>query len=326
MESVRHCLYLLSEEFEESQGNSPNDPEELKRRVERFNPKIEQALVTFSPERARTATQTAKTAAAMNPLTSKDVDIIDAYSRNILIEQAKRCLAWAHDPARTVVPGAEDMTKDQAAAVMLYTKETCLYPRLNAALRKHDMRSLEPFLPFMKLLLSALYQLPLTHVRTYRGVKLDLFETYNLLVDKVWCWWSFSSTTRNRDVLDTPLFLGTEGKRTLFCINAVGVDIAPFSAMAHEEEVLLLPGLPLTNRLGENPERGLWTFDVETPDASLATLESPSVMIDYVHPEWNSLFHDASWRRLTHKENQGVSKRIPNHKIVPKDTKNTVRI
>ena len=38
------------------------------------------------------------------------------------------------------------------------------------------MRSLEPFLPFMKLLLSALYQLPLTHVHTYRGVKLDLFE------------------------------------------------------------------------------------------------------------------------------------------------------
>ena len=41
------------------------------------------------------------------------MDIIDEHSRNILIEQAKRCLAWAHDPARTVVPGAEDMTKDQ---------------------------------------------------------------------------------------------------------------------------------------------------------------------------------------------------------------------
>ena len=47
---------------------------------------------------------------------------------------------------------------------------------MNAALRNHDMRSLEPFLPYMKLLLSALYQLPLTHARTYRGVKLDLFE------------------------------------------------------------------------------------------------------------------------------------------------------
>ena len=55
-------------------------------------------------------------------------------------------------------------------------QETCVYPRLNAALRNHDMRSLAPFLPYMKLLLSALYQLPLTHARTYRGVKLELFE------------------------------------------------------------------------------------------------------------------------------------------------------
>ena len=67
-------------------------------------------------------------------------------------------------------------------------------------------------------------------------------------------------------------------------INAVGVDIDQFSAMKNEEEVLLLPGLPLVNRPGENPERDLWTFDVETPDASVATVDSPSVMIDYVHP------------------------------------------
>ena len=46
-------------------------------------------------------------------LKSKDVEIIDESARNRLIEQAKSCLAWAHDPARTVVPGAENMTKDQ---------------------------------------------------------------------------------------------------------------------------------------------------------------------------------------------------------------------
>ena len=55
-------------------------------------------------------------------------------------------------------------------------QETCLYRRLNAALRNHDMRSLEPFLPYMKLLLSGLYLLPLAHVRTYRGVKKEIFE------------------------------------------------------------------------------------------------------------------------------------------------------
>ena len=56
--------------------------------------------------------------------------------------------------------------------------------------------------------------------------------------------------------------------------------------MRNEEEVLLLPGLPLVNRPGENPEPDLWTFEVETPDASAHTMEDKSspVMIDYVHP------------------------------------------
>ena len=34
----------------------------------------------------------------------------------------------------------------------------------------------------MKLLLSALYQLPLVQVPTYRGVKLELFEVRNNMV------------------------------------------------------------------------------------------------------------------------------------------------
>ena len=51
-----------------------------------------------------------------------------------------------------------------------------MYPRLNAALRTRDERILGPFLPYMKLLLSALYHLPLTQVPTYRGVKLELYE------------------------------------------------------------------------------------------------------------------------------------------------------
>ena len=76
-------------------------------------------------------------------------------------------------------------------------------------------------------------------------------------------------------------------------INAVGVDIAPFSAMKNEAEVLLLPGLPLTNGHGENPEPGLWTFDIETPGVSVSgNGDTPPVMIDYVHPGdcWYSMY------------------------------------
>ena len=51
-----------------------------------------------------------------------------------------------------------------------------MYRRLNSALRAHDLVELGPYLPFMKLLLSALYKLPLTQAKVYRGVKLDLHE------------------------------------------------------------------------------------------------------------------------------------------------------
>ena len=55
---------------------------------------------------------------------------------------------------------------------------------MNTALRNHDERGLEPFLPYMKLLLSALYQLPLMHVRTYRGVKLELYEVSSIPLEQ----------------------------------------------------------------------------------------------------------------------------------------------
>ena len=67
-------------------------------------------------------------------------------------------------------------------------------------------------------------------------------------------------------------------------INAVGVEIGHVSGMRYEQAVLLLPGLPLVNRPGENPEADLWTFEVETPRPSVTTGDSPSVAIDYVHP------------------------------------------
>jgi len=216
-----------------------------------------------------------------------DIKPINKNERAIVIDKARRSLMWANDPERMTIDGAKDMTAYQAAAIMLYTQETCLYRRMNAALREHDMRALDPFLPYMKLLLSGLYRLPLVHVQTWRGVKLELHETYNLLSERVWNWRSFSSTTRDKSVIErSPLFCGSSGKRTMFSVNAVGVDIAPFSANESEQEVVLLPGLPLVNRVGKNPAEDLWIFEIETPrvdvarDAAGATV----VMIDYVHP------------------------------------------
>ena len=66
-------------------------------------------------------------------------------------------------------------------------------------------------------------------------------------------------------------------------IDAFGVNIAPFSAMPDEEEVLLMPCLPLTNGPGDNPESDLWIFNVKSPGVSDES-DPPPVMIDYVHP------------------------------------------
>ena len=88
------------------------------------------------------------------------------------------------------------------------------------------------------------------------------------------------------------------------------------------------PGLPLVNQRGINPEPDMWAFQIETPDASIATVDSPSILIDYVHPgtlhdhvidskehvyfptfcqrlyrlftlaDWDTVFHDDSWRHF----------------------------
>ena len=78
----------------------------------------------------------------------------------------------------------------------------------------------------------------------------------------------------------------TDTAHMFHSLNGAGVDIAPFSAMPGEAEVLLLPGLPLVNFPGKNPEPDLWTFEVETPGESVASAEGGSapLMIDYVHP------------------------------------------
>ena len=71
--------------------------------------------------------------------------------------------------------------------------------------------------------------------------------------------------------------------------------------MSKEEEVLLLPCLPLVNRAGENLEPDLWNFKIESPRASSTDMKQnlppsvtsdhadteqdlPPAMIDYIHP------------------------------------------
>jgi len=199
------------------------------------------------------------------------------------------------------------MRPDEAAAIMLYTQETCLYHLLNEALRGHDAADLAPFLPFLKLLLTALHRLPLVQTQVFRGVKLDLSSIYNQVVGRVFTWWSFSSTTRNRAVLTrNPLFLGSSGPRTLFCIHAVGVDIARFSSTPSEAEVLLLPGTRLRiEREGEYTEEDLCKFRASVVVGKhkregteqrgvAAAIRSPAAVNDMCAARWRGFFAAAT--------------------------------
>ena len=149
MESLRHFTFLLSKKnLEFVNGRKSRTATTIARQIEDFSKPIQQALATYyaqdredqpaavstdlgnsldteNPPNARHAsTRTVDVASAMfresnraressrknsvsqiRPITKKD--------RERVITKAIRCLKWAHDPARQVVPGAEAMTNDQ---------------------------------------------------------------------------------------------------------------------------------------------------------------------------------------------------------------------
>ena len=121
------------------------------------------------------------------------------------------------------VPG---FTADCGAAVYMYTAESPLYRRLNAALRSADRQQAKPFFPYLRLLLTAMNKLWAHQAAgprlLNRGVKLDLvgahpdeYEEGESLV-----WWPLSSCTRKIAVLNNPMFLGISGDRTIFQVKS----------------------------------------------------------------------------------------------------------
>eukprot|EP00048_Salpingoeca_helianthica_P002946 m.62438 g.62438 ORF g.62438 m.62438 type:complete len:213 (+) comp12405_c0_seq1:891-1529(+) len=95
----------------------------------------------------------------------------------------------------------------EVGAIHLYTQETPLYSVLNLRLRDALDTPLNPcLLPYLKLLLTALYKLPQHQVHVYRGVKLDIHLTY--LVGEKITWWALSSTTTTMGLLQSERFVG----------------------------------------------------------------------------------------------------------------------
>ncbi|MFD9246496.1 ADP-ribosyltransferase domain-containing protein [Streptomyces sp. NPDC059556] len=136
----------------------------------------------------------------------------------------------------------EGLSADAISALHLYTCESAFYREINAVLRSPDRQRLVPYLPYLRLLFSAMESLPAQTRPLWRGVALDLRSQYPL--GQTVTWWGVSSCTSELGVAKA--FLGSRGRRTLFEVTpARAVAIRRFSAFTGEEEYILAPGTRL---------------------------------------------------------------------------------
>jgi hypothetical protein len=133
------------------------------------------------------------------------------------------------------------LTRDELAAVYLYTMEGVIYEEMNAKLRLEDRREAKPFLLFVRLMMDAASKLPKIHASVLRGLKGDFRADHAAKGEDEFTWWGFSSCTTNLgSALD---FVDGVEDKTVLNISAISaVDISAYSAYEQEDEVLLLPG------------------------------------------------------------------------------------
>ena len=137
-------------------------------------------------------------------------------------------------------PSAHGLTKDESAAVFLYTMEwgkNSFYQVINRALRAEDRSKVKPWFAYLKLFDTALHKLPTVRSILWRGVKEDISK--NFKKGDEFTWWTVSSCTKSVNILKN--FLGPDS--TLFLIEAVnGKDVSGYTNFTTESEVILCPG------------------------------------------------------------------------------------
>jgi hypothetical protein len=150
------------------------------------------------------------------------------------VPHVKNYAVKAKDRCRQNTP----LTKDESAAIYLYTMNTPFYPTLNKMLRAENSQALEPWFAFLKLFITAIDKLPSSPTTVWRGVA-DNIHGSNFDEDDVHTWWSINSCSLKVDVARD--FQGPRG--TLLCIKTInGKNITEYSALQHDDEVVLMPG------------------------------------------------------------------------------------
>ncbi|MEU8621605.1 ADP-ribosyltransferase domain-containing protein [Streptomyces sp. NPDC048623] len=165
-------------------------------------------------------------------------------------------------------PAGGGLSADAIAALFLYTCESGFYRNINAVLRSPDRSRVVPYLPYLRLLFSAVSELPARTEPLWRGVALDLRRQYPL--GSTVTWWGVSSCTSELGVARS--FLGSRGKRTLFEVTpARAVGIRSFSAFTGEEEYILAPGTQLEVTDVTTERGGLCTVKLTEVEAPLVS-------------------------------------------------------
>jgi hypothetical protein len=139
-------------------------------------------------------------------------------------------------------PSEHGLTKDQSAAVYIYTMEwgdTTLYRVLNKALRDENRQGLKIWFPYLKLFDAALDLLPTVKESLWRGVSVDIGK--NFTKNQLVTWWNVSSCSSSVNVIKN--FLENDKKSTLFMIEAVnGIKVSGYTEYESEDEVILRIG------------------------------------------------------------------------------------
>ena len=172
------------------------------------------------------------------------------------------------------------LTRDESAAICLYTMEwdddhNSLYFLLNGTLRMGDRSELQPWFRYLKLFLTGLVKIPCAQTQTvWRGLRHNVSDAFPPGTEVTW--WSFSSCTTVLTVLESELYLGQTGERTLFSVEIInGRDISSHSYYKNEDEVLLLPGTYMEVRSQLNPAPDMHIIHLRQTIPTSMLLEPP---------------------------------------------------
>jgi hypothetical protein len=193
---------------------------------------------------------------------------------------------------RTPKKPANSLTHSESASIRLFTMEWAqgsksLYLVLNDTLRVADRKELRPWFKYLKLFLTALAKLPCEPPTTvWRGVRKNISQEY--LPGSQVTWWPFSSCTTTVSVVESSLYLGRTGERTLFSIEIFnGRNISAHSHFPNENETLLLPGTYMEVQSQARPAPDLYIIHLKQKIPEETLLEPPFKGILNIH---NNLF------------------------------------